>query len=150
LISSWIPLEMLEEWHWACNSKGWTSNLHGEQWVRQAFDASTREKANEQYRLLICDGHDSHISASFMRFCIDNNIILFLLPSHSSHLLQPLDVEVFGSVKSAMAVQLNRLFALEISCLQKVEWVEKYIPAREKAMRESNIKGGWRGAGIFS
>ncbi len=84
-----------------------------------------------------------------MCFCIDNNIILFLLPPHSSHLLQPLDIGVFGPVKSAMAVQLNKLFALEISRLQKVEWVEKYILAREKAMRESNIKGGWCGAGIF-
>jgi hypothetical protein len=63
--------------------------------------------------------------------------------------LQPLDVGVFGPLKTAMAAQLSRLFAAEISKLQKVEWVEKYIPARAKGITVSNIQGGWRGTGLF-
>ena len=48
-----------------------------------------------------------------------------------------------------MATQLSKLFASEISRLQKVEWVEKYILARAKSITASNIQGGWRGAGLF-
>ena len=52
------------------------------------------------------------------------------------------DVEVFGPLKTTMGAQLSRLYTMEISHLQKVEWVEKYVPAREKAIMESNINGG--------
>ena len=149
LMSSWIPKDIEDKWHFSCNSKGWTSNIHGEQWIEECFDKSTREKADDEYRLLICDGHDSHISAQFVRYCINHKIILFLLPLHASHILQPLDVGVFGPLKTAMATQLSRLLACEISRLQKVEWVDKYIPARTQAISASNIQGGWRGAGLF-
>ena len=119
LMSSWIPAGLLEKWDWACNSKGWTSNIHGEQWIQKTFDVSIQEKANGEYRLLICDRHDSHISAVFVCYCIDNRIVLFLLPPHSSHVLQPLDVGVFGPLKTAMGAQLSKLYAMEISCLQR-------------------------------
>ena len=106
-------------------------------------------KANGQKRLLICDSHDSHISAQFVRFCRDHDIILFLLLSHSSHLFQSLDVGIFSSLKYAMSLQLNRLYATEISRLQKAEWLEHYAKARLKAMTSTNIKSDWRGARLF-
>ena len=61
-------------------------------------------------QLLICDGHDSHISADFIRHCIANDIVLLLLPPHSSHLLQPLNVSVFSSLKQVMGCLLNQLY----------------------------------------
>src|SRR2546423_1641856 len=113
------------------------------------FDVATKEKANRQYRLLICDGHDSHISAQFVCYCIDNKIVVFLLPPHSSHLLQPLDVGVFGPVKAVMSLRLARLYTMEISRLQKIEWLENYRQAQGTSIVEGNILGGWRGAGLF-
>jgi hypothetical protein len=149
LMSSWIPIDVVGQWKFACNSKGWTSNIHGEEWLKYYFDPSTKVKAQGCYRLLICNGHDSHISAAFVRYAIDNYIIIFLLPPHSSHLLQPLDVGVFGPLKHAMSLQLSRLYETEISRLQKIEWLEHYIQARLAAIIEQNILSGWRGAGIF-
>ena len=149
LLTSWIPRDMQNEWHFSCNSKGWTSNIHGEFWMEECFEPATRAKAKGRKRLLLCDGHDSHISAQFVRFCIDHDIVLFLLPPHSSHLLQPLDVGVFSPLKHAMSSQLSRLYATEISRLQKVEWLEHYIKARSIAITSSNIHGGWRGSGLI-
>src|SRR5438270_7950606 len=126
LLNTWIPLDTVNSWHYSCNTKGWTSNVYGEQWIQDCFDVATKEKANGQYRLLICDGHDSHISTQFVHYCIDNKIVVFLLPPHSSHLLQPLDVGVFGLVKAAMSLRLARLYAMETSRLQKIEWLENY------------------------
>jgi hypothetical protein len=149
LLTSWIPHEVKNEWHFSCNSKGYTSNTHGEGWLEQCFEPATRVKANGRKRLLLCDGHDSHISAQFARFCMDHDIILFLLLPHSSHLLQPLDVSIFGPLKSAMSSQLSRLYATEVSRLQKAEWLEYYAKARSIAITSNNIRGGWRGAGLF-
>jgi hypothetical protein len=47
-------------------------------------------------RLLIMDGHVSHITYDFLRFCLDREIYPLIIPSHTSHILQPLDVGLFG------------------------------------------------------
>jgi hypothetical protein len=149
LSSDWISTDHSEIWHFTNNSKGWTSIDKGEEWLRVCFEPRTREKAEGRWRLLICDGHDSHISAKFVRHCIDNNIVLLLLPPHSSHLLQPLDVGVFRSLKAAMTTELNQLFRTGLHRLQKIEWLNFFKKARPKALNTSNILGGWRGAGLF-
>lgn len=148
LMTSWIPKTAPKGWYFGCSSKGWTSNEHGRQWV-ELFNSATADKANNQKRLLICDGHDSHISAEFIRYCIDNDILILLLVPHSSHLMQPLDVAVFGPLKRAMSAQLDRIFRTGVRRLHKVEWMESYIEARKIAFTLSNILAGWRGAGLF-
>ena len=134
----------------SCNKSGWTSNYHGMKWIEH-FEAQTRAtlQSSDEYRLLICDGHDSHISAGFVNFCIQNRIDLLLLPPHSSHLLQPLDVAIFGPLKHALSNQISRLLRSGIVRIQKAEWLERYIEARDKAITKQNILSGWRGAGLF-
>jgi len=100
VLQHWIPHQVLNSWYFSANTKGWTSNLHGLEWLRRVFEPLTRAKAQGQYRLLICDGHDSHISGSFIAHCLQNKILLIILPPHTSHLLQPLNVAIFGPLKS--------------------------------------------------
>lgn len=50
--------------------------------------------------LLIQDGHSSHISIQLIEMARENNVCLLCLPAHTSHILQPLDVGVFKSLKS--------------------------------------------------
>jgi DDE superfamily endonuclease len=144
ILSSWIPPNVDNNWHFSCNSKGWTNNIHGQMWLEKCFEPATKVKLNGQKHLLLCDGHDSHISTQFVSFRINHNIILFLLPPHSSHLLQPLDVSVFGPMKQAMASNLSRLYTIDIACLQKVEWIECYIKAQQETMKLQNVLDGWR------
>jgi hypothetical protein len=99
LSHEWIPADTPQDWAFSCNSKGWTSNQHGLEWLQHCFDPATRAKAGNQFRMLICDGHDSHISGNFVEHCMNNRIHLMILPPHSSHLTQPLDVGVFGPLK---------------------------------------------------
>src|SRR5256714_9721269 len=78
-----------------------------------------------------------------------NKIEIVLLPPHSSHLLQPLDVTVFGPLKKAISSRLQRLMRTGISRLEKAEWIEHFATAREDAITKANILSGWRGAGLF-
>jgi len=32
LLTSWIPHELQNNWHFSCNTKTWTSNIHGKIW----------------------------------------------------------------------------------------------------------------------
>jgi len=38
---SWLPKELPEGWHISCNSKGWTSNLQGVEWLKKCFEPIT-------------------------------------------------------------------------------------------------------------
>ena len=120
--ASWIPTKALElNWHFAASQKGWTSNDLGFEWLVKVFDPLTRKNATPPpTRLLICDGHDSHISAKFVAHCIENDICLFLLLPHLSHLLQPLDVGVFSPLKTAVSADLDRLIRVGVARLEKV------------------------------
>jgi len=136
------------DWYYAYNTKGWINNEHGIAWIK-LFDTATAYKANGKKRLLICDGHDSHISAEFVRYSIDHDILVLLLIPHSSHIMQPLDVGVFGPLKRAMSAQLDPIFRTGVRTVHKSEWMECYVEARNTAMTQSNILGAWRGAGLF-
>ena len=81
----------------------------------------THEKANEKPRLLIYDEHDNHITISWIAHCMKNNIILMILPSHSSHLTQSLDVDVFKSLKTLMASAIEPLVSTELHRIMKAE-----------------------------
>ena len=148
LSTEWIPASIHGDWRFSCNSKGWTSNQHGLDWLTRCFDPQTHDKAVGEYRLLICDGHDSHITAEWIAHCIDNDILLMILPPHSSHLTQPLDVGIFGPLKKHMAAEIAPLIQLGVSRVRKVEWLTAFVSAHNKALCAKNILGGFRGTGI--
>jgi len=133
-VANWISHDAPNGWKFSNNSKGWTSNEHGMAWLMQCFNPCTIDKANECTWLLVCDGHDSHISAEFVRYCYEQNIAILLLLPHSSHLIQPLDIGVFNPLKAAMRSILSTIFQTGILPLQKLEWIQSYIKARQKVM----------------
>src|SRR5271154_4228998 len=94
------------------------------------------------------DGHGSHVQPEVLRFCIDNNISILLMPPHSSHLCQPLDVSVFSPLKTYMSAELDKITRYGVSSIKKFEWAEAYRCARVKAMTASNIKSAFRAAGL--
>ena len=54
----------------------------------------------DQPGLLLVDGHSIHESLAAIEMAKANNITIFCLPPHLTHLLQPLDVSYFRSLKS--------------------------------------------------
>lgn len=84
-----------------CHStKGWTNQVLGVKYLQLLFNPLTAKnlKTNE-WRLLIVDGHNSHFSTEFIQFCETHKIELFCIPPHTTHILQPLDVGLFGPLQ---------------------------------------------------
>ena len=71
--------------HLTTSPSGWTNNDIGLAWLEQVFDRYTREKARRKHRLLIVDGHGSHLTMDFIKYCDDNKILLAIFPPHSTH-----------------------------------------------------------------
>lgn len=67
-------------------------------WLENLFISSTSHL--NRPLLLIVDGHASHLSLKIINILRSNQIICLMLPSHSTHALQPLDIVVFSSVKN--------------------------------------------------
>lgn len=80
----------------AASDNGWTTNELGRNWIETVFNKHTKEKAGRSWRLLILDGHGSHTSMEFLQYAISNRILVVILPSYSTHTLQPLDVVMFS------------------------------------------------------
>ena len=120
----------------------------GLQWLKQVFEPCIRERAWNKQRLLIADGHGSHIRADFIVYCMENAIDLLIMPPHCSHLLQPLDIGVFAAFKRAYGGETDALSRLSTQRIQRAEWMEMFQKARAKATTASNIQAGWRGAGL--
>lgn len=132
-----------------CSPSGWMESAQFLDWFVNLFIPSTSHL--EGKKLLILDGHNSHISLQLIDKAKENNIELLCLPAHTSHLLQPLDVGVYKAVKQAWRVLL-RDFYKETSYKN----VDKVIfPSLMKKLAEtgclsrSNAIGGFEGSGIY-
>ena len=64
------------------------NGVTGRAWIKDDFDAQTRDKANGCYRLLIVDGHTSHFDYELLQYAKANHIVVLCLPAHTTHILQ--------------------------------------------------------------
>jgi hypothetical protein len=136
-------------WHFACSSTGYTDSQISLYWLQRVFDPHTKARAGKKPRVLIWDGFGKHESLEVLKFCYENNIVLCRLPSHTSHKLQPCDVGVFGPLKTAYREQVERLYRGGANTIGKEHFTALYSRAREVAFTPRNIRGAWKGAGLY-
>jgi hypothetical protein len=146
-LSTWYSEDVPNDWVLATSENGWTTNELGFQWI-QHFERHTKQRTTGTHRLLILDGHKSHHSTQFERFCEDNNIITLCMPPHSSHLLQPLDVGCFGPLKKAYGWQIESLMRTHINHITKLEFLPVFKAAFDETITKPNIRGSFRGTGL--
>lgn len=146
--SGWIPEVTPPGWHFSTSNKGWTSDIHAYEWLTTRFEPLTRRN-DEKRRLLVVDGHSSHYTTRFLAFCITKKIDLALLPPHTSHVTQSLDIAWFSPLKTAITSEVNAIFRNSTRRLLRVEWTSAYIRARARCFRPSTIESAFRKSGIY-
>jgi hypothetical protein len=135
-------------WLFAVSEKGWTTDSISLEWLQKVFIPSSIGRTKGVYRLLVLDGHGSHLTPQFDEICAQNNIITICMPAHSSHLLQPLDIGCFGVLKRAYSEVVESQTRLGIHRVDKNDFLEAYTKARIKAFTEINIVNSFASAGI--
>jgi hypothetical protein len=58
-------------------------------------------------RILVLDGHESHLTGQFFHIHIKRDIHPICLPAHSIHIFQPLDVGLFGPLSCWYSNELD-------------------------------------------
>jgi len=129
------------------SDNGWTTDKLGVCFIKH-FDHWTRHRTVSEYRLLILDGHGSHATPEFDRYCTEHKIITLCMPSHSSHILQPLDVGCFSPLKNAYSQLVQKLARNGIFHIDKSDFLDMYYQARTAIFNEKNITSAFRAIGL--
>jgi len=147
-ISSWYENELVpRDWIIEVSPNGWTNNKLAIAWLKH-FNKHTKARTKGTHRLLIIDGHESHNSEEFHKFCEEEKIIALCMPSHSSHLLQPLDVGCFSPLKRAYGNEISVLARNHTNHIAKETFLSAFKTAFNKAFTKENICASFRGAGL--
>ena len=136
----------------ASSPSGWTNDILGLSWLQTVFDPHTRQKARNgrDWRLLLVDGHGSHLNMPFLDWCELHKIHVALYPSHSTHRLQPLDVGLFRPLANFYSQELNTwLHITQGLCrISKREFFSIFWPAFQRAFTQKNILSSWEKTGL--
>ena len=141
----------IDEAYFAASPKGWTNEDLGVSWLTGLFERRTAKKAGLGRRLLIVDGHSSHVNMRFINACDERRIILAILPPHSTHRLQPLDLKIFSPLSTAYSQEIDRVIQSSqgFSKLTKRSFWSVFKPAWRKALTQANILPAFAAGGIY-
>ena len=147
-IEDWVPENLA---HFAISANRWSCNTLGLYWLEAIFQRYTIAKAGRGRRLLIVDGHSSHVNMQFIEMCDKLRILLLILPPHTTHRLQPLDVSLFAPLARYYTNGLNQLMAdsLGMVSITKRAFWHIFWPAWQQAFTENNIASGFQKTGIW-
>ncbi|EED16700.1 transposon, putative [Talaromyces stipitatus ATCC 10500] len=137
-----------QDWRLNISKNGWTTDEIGLQWLQKHFIPHTTSRTKGRYRMLILDGHGSHLTPQFDQICTENNIIPVCMPSHSSHLLQPLDVGCFAVLKRQYALHVEQRVRLGFNHIDKYDFLTAFPEARTVAYKAENIQNGFKATGL--
>ena len=146
--SNWTTYSTLG-WYFTHSENEYNDFKISLEWLTLVFDPQTKERANQKLQLLICDGFRTHETLEILEFCFKNKIILCHLPSHTSHKLQPCDVEGFAPLKTAYHDEVEWLYQEGSDTVDKEHFTSLYTPAMKRALTKRNITAGWAASSLF-
>ena len=140
---------MPHNWRVEVSNNEWTTDEIGLRWLEEVFIPATNTYMTERYRLLSLDGHGSHLTPHVDEMCSQNDIIPICMPSHSSHLLQPLDVGCSSPLKHAYGRLVEDKMWLGFNHIDKLDFLEVYPRACTEVFKADTIKNSFAAAGLI-
>jgi len=134
-----------------CTETGWSNSEVFKTYLEDHLLKYLPEKSLSSPVIVLYDGHNSHINLDITDWAKSQNIILFILPAHTSHVLQPLVVGCFGLFERIYNSECRKL--MRDNCGQSIT---RYnicslgCSAYLKALTPGNLRSSFRKAGIDS
>ena len=132
------------------SENGWTDDFVCMEWFTKSFiPQATARNISEKPILLIYDGHGSHETVRLIEAARETNVILFCLPPHTTHKLQPLDVGVFGPFSRAWITHCDEITTETGQEMPHEDFVKEYMDIRSTTFKSTTIKSAWRKSGCW-
>lgn len=132
------------------SENGWTDNFLCKEWFKNTFiPQTTAQNTSGKPILLIYDGHGSHEQLELINLAREHNIILFCLPPHTTHKLQPLDVGVFGPFQRAWSERCDEIVEDTGEEMLREDFVKEYMDVRSKTFKSTTIITAFQKSGCW-
>lgn len=130
----------------------WITAYSFTQWMEHIFIPSMQPTPEDRVLLLV-DNHTTHFTFETVKLAYDNGVDMFPLPRNSTHILQPLDVGVFGlykkNVESKWAEQqMNGDIDLALDRITLINTISD-PHVWKHSFGCVNVMGGWKNSGLF-
>jgi hypothetical protein len=131
------------------SDNGWTSDFYCFEWFKDVFipQAEARNTSGKPI-ILIYNGHGFYETLNLLHIAKEHNIILFSLPPHTTHKLQPLDVGVFGPFACAWIERCDDYMEEYLEEIPRDQFVKHYMDVRQQSFKGTSIRAAFRKSGI--
>jgi hypothetical protein len=99
--------------------------------------------------MLIIDRHGSYLTIEFVTYCWDYKVSPFLLPAHSTHLLQPLDVGVFQAFKKYHQNVLDTAIRYGGLDFKHDDFLAAFQEMHDRTFKIGTIKSAFQKTGLY-
>ena len=121
-----------------------------EKWLEESFIPGINKAHVPKLVLLVIDGTKCHISLPISELCNDNNIILYTLSLKVTHLIQPLDLLLMGSIKTNYWECVSKwLQNNPADIYDKNVFIKMFARVHNKATTIGNVVSSFHHTGIF-
>ena len=130
------------------SEKGWMEGAQFQDWFQRVFIKETAHLGHHP-RILIFDGHASHLTFALVEEAKRNNVVLLRLPAHLTHLLQPFDKSVFRPVKQYWQQLLREYARTHNGPVSKNAFPKMLKRLYDKQFTAEQVTSGFKTCGIF-
>lgn len=139
---------------YSVSSSGWMETPHIQEWFNKLFLPAVENLVKSGPVILFLDGHNghnSHTALQLIGMARAKKITIYCLPPHTTHLLQPLDVAVFGPLKCVWRKSV-REHKLATNATQISKHVFPSVLSRlySESVLPEHLVSGFRVTGIHS
>lgn len=138
-------------WCFSKQTRGYTDSQLTKLWLERIFDVNTKPSSPSTWRLLLMDGFSAHVNSVFLHELWNRRIVPLCFPAHSTHVMQPLDVSIFGPLTSAYC-RLVTAAAPHVpeSGIDRALFTDLYAQAREQTITSSAARKAFNDSGMTS
>jgi hypothetical protein len=133
-----------------CTKSGWFDARTFERWFTDVFLQFIQHAPVAGPKVLIGDNLASHFTSAVIEGCVTNDIRFVCLLPNATHLMQPLDVAVFGPLKSEWRKILDnwRKESRSKGSIPKTQFPNLLSKLNNK-LKAENITAGFEACGIY-
>ena len=128
---------------------GWSNTDIFRRFLMEHFIKYIPHREPGQLLLLILYGHKSHIAVDIIKWAKQDNIVIFVLPAHISHVLQPLDVACFGPFQKMYNSECHKLIRKNTCGIIRYDICSLTSKVYFKALSAENLQAAFRKTGIY-
>ncbi|MEW8544190.1 MAG: hypothetical protein AB2693_11710, partial [Candidatus Thiodiazotropha sp.] len=147
---SYNPLEGFPDAVLGRTVSGWMDKDLFATWLKDVFLPGVKERGIKLPVVLFVDGHSTHGTLEASTFCRENNIILYCLLEHASHIIQPCDLRLFSAMKESWKKSVRDYQIENIGeYVTKAKFAQVFKCAWEKATTVEISVKAFRDSGLF-